>query len=125
MKRLLAEKEATFLRCRKGQDSKIVKEFNASAGQKIRLLSFGSTNLDQLRTNFRPVGADGLFDLGNDQELRIVGVSSEIISSIQIELDRSRLVPTFGDDFTLSVLIWKTKPVTRRGLGAPILNMGV
>ena len=95
MKRLLAKKEATFLRlARKGQDSKIVKEFDARAGQKIRLLSFGSTCLDQLRTNLRPVGANGLFDLGNDQELRLVGVGSEIISSIQIEL-----VPRFGDDF--------------------------
>jgi Glycosyl hydrolases family 16 len=96
---LVSQERGHVFEIRKGQDSKIVKEFNARAGQKIRLLSFGSTSLDQLRTNLRPAGADGLFDLGNDQELRIVGVSSEIISSIQIELDQSGLVPTFGDDF--------------------------
>jgi serralysin len=82
-----------------GQGSKIVKEFNASAGQKIPLLGFGSMSLDQPRTNLRSVGADVLFDLGNNQGLRIVGVTSEIISSIQIKLDRSALIPTFADDF--------------------------
>jgi hypothetical protein len=83
----------------KGQGSKTVKDFNARAGQTIRLLGFGSMSLDQLRTKLRPAGADVLFDLGNNQELRIVGVSSEIISSIQIKLDRSGLVPTFADEF--------------------------
>jgi beta-glucanase (GH16 family) len=83
----------------KGQGSKTVKDFNAGAGQKIRLLGFGSMSVDQLRTNLRPAGADVLFDLGNNQELRIVGVSTEIISSIQIKLDRSGLAPTFADDF--------------------------
>jgi beta-glucanase (GH16 family) len=83
----------------KGQGSKIIKDFNAGAGQKIRLLGFGSMSVDQLRTNLRPAGADVLFDLGNNQELRIVGVSTEIISSIQIKLDRSGLAPTFADDF--------------------------
>src|SRR5450631_1197680 len=83
----------------KGQGSKVVKEFNERARQKIRLLGFGSMSLDQLRTKLRPVGSDVLFDLGNNQELRVVGVSSEVISSIQIKLDRSGLVPTFVDDF--------------------------
>jgi serralysin len=83
----------------KGQGSKVVKELNARAGQKIRLLGFGSMSLDQLRTNLRAVGSDVLFDLGDNQELRIVGADSEIMSSIQIGLDRSRLVSTFADDF--------------------------
>jgi beta-glucanase (GH16 family) len=83
----------------KGQGSKVVKEFNERARQKIRLVGFGSMSLDQLRTNLRTVGSDVLFDLGNNQELRIVGVSSQIVSSIQIKLDRSGLVPTFVDDF--------------------------
>jgi beta-glucanase (GH16 family) len=83
----------------KGQGSKVVKEFDASAGQKIRLIGFGSMSLDRLREKLRPVGADVLLDLGNNQELRVVGVGSEIISSIQIMLDRTGLVPTFADEF--------------------------
>jgi hypothetical protein len=96
---LVSHEEGHVFEISKGQGSKVVKEFNARAGQKIRLLGFGSMSLDQLRTNLRPVGSDILLDLGNKQELRVVGVSSEVISSIQIKLDRSGLVPTFVDDF--------------------------
>jgi beta-glucanase (GH16 family) len=96
---LVSHERGHIFEIKKGQRSKVVKEFNAGAGQKIRLLGFGSMSLDQLRANLRPADTDVLLDLGNNQQLRIVGVSPEIISSIQIELDRSRLVPTFVDEF--------------------------
>ena len=83
----------------KGQGSKVIKDFNASAGQKIRLVGFGSISLDQVRSELRTVGADALLDLGDQQQLRIVGASGDVISSIQIQLDRSELIPTFADEF--------------------------
>jgi beta-glucanase (GH16 family) len=83
----------------KGQGNKTIERFDAAAGQKIRLVGFGSMTLDQLRTKLKPAGADVLLDLGEGQELRIAAAGIEIISSIQIQLDRSGLVPTFSDEF--------------------------
>lgn len=83
----------------KAQGSKTIKDFNASAGQKIRLVGFGPISLDQLRSKLRTVGADTLLDLGDQQQLRIVEASEDVISSIQIQLDRSELIPTFTDEF--------------------------
>jgi hypothetical protein len=83
----------------KGQGSKIIEGFNAAAGQKIRLVGFGSMTLDQLRTRLKPVGADVLLDLGEGQVLRIAAAGIEIISSIQVQLDRSGLAPTLADEF--------------------------
>jgi beta-glucanase (GH16 family) len=83
----------------KGQGNKTIERFDAAAGQKIRLVGFGSMTLDQLRTRLKPAGADVLLDLGEGQELRIAAAGIEIISSIQIQLDRSGLAPTFSDEF--------------------------
>jgi beta-glucanase (GH16 family) len=83
----------------KGQGSKTILGFNAAAGQRIRLVGFGAMTLDQLPTKLKPAGADVLLDLGEGQELRIAAAGTEIISSIQIQLDRSGLVPTFSDEF--------------------------
>jgi hypothetical protein len=87
-----------------GQGTKVIGDFSAELGQKIRLIGFGSMSGDQLRAGLKQSGRDTILDLGNHQQLRIVGVGAEVISSIQIELDRSGLVPTFVDDFnTLSL----------------------
>jgi hypothetical protein len=112
---LVSRESGHVFEIRKGQGSKVIKEFNASAGQKIRLLGFGSMSLDQLRENLRPIGADVLLDLGNDQQLRVVGAGSEIISSIQIMLDRSGLVPTFADEFDALSLDLENEAVQPKG----------
>jgi beta-glucanase (GH16 family) len=84
---------------RKGQGSRTIKEFNANLGQKIRLVGFGSMSLDQLQSEFKMDGADVLLDLGDQDQLRIARASADVVSSIQIELDRSNLIPTFDDEF--------------------------
>jgi serralysin len=89
---------------RKGQGSKTIKQFKADSGQKIRLVGFGLMSLDQLRSELRMDGADALLNLGDQQQLRIVGAGGDVVSSIQIPLDRNNLLPTFADEFdTLSL----------------------
>lgn len=84
---------------RSGQGSRTIDGLKVSAGQKIRLVGFGPLSLDQVRTQLRTDGADVVVGLGAGQELRVTGVSPDIMPCIQIELDRSGLVPTFHDDF--------------------------
>lgn len=84
---------------RKGQGSKIVKGFDARAGQKIRLVGFGAMSLDQLRAQLKVNAGDALLDIGDGQQLRIAGANADIVSSIQIQLDRSPYSQTFSDDF--------------------------
>jgi beta-glucanase (GH16 family) len=84
---------------RKGQGGKVIKGFDARGGQKIRLVGFGSMSLDQLRAGLRVEAGDALLDLGNKQQLRIVGANADVISAIQIQLDRSPYAQTFADDF--------------------------
>ena len=96
---LLSSKELGHVfEIRKGQGRKIIKGFDASRGQKIRLIGFGSMSLDQLQAEIKRDEADVLVNLGSDQ-LRIIGASTDMATSIQIELDRSNLIPTFVDDF--------------------------
>jgi beta-glucanase (GH16 family) len=89
---------------RKGQGSKVIKGFDARAGQKIRLVGFGSMSLDQLRAELKADAGDALLDLGGRQQLRIAGANADVVSAIQIQLDRSQYAPTFTDEFdTLSL----------------------
>jgi beta-glucanase (GH16 family) len=84
---------------RKGQGSKLIKGFDARAGQKIRLVGFGAMSLDQLRAELK-VGAGGaLLDMGGGQQLSIAGANADVVSAIQIQLDRSPYAQTFADDF--------------------------
>jgi hypothetical protein len=87
----------------KGDGNKRIERLDAQGGQKVRLVGFRSLSQDQLRDKLKRIGADVVFDLG-DQQLRIVAADTEVLSSIQIQLDRSDLIPTFADDFeTLSL----------------------
>jgi serralysin len=83
----------------RGQGSKVIKGFNASLGQKIRLIGFGSMSLDQVRSGLKADGADALLDLGDQNQLRIVEAGTDVVSSIQVQLDRAGLTPTFSDEF--------------------------
>ena len=101
---LSSQEKGHVFEIRKGQGSKIIKGLNTSLGQKIRLVGFGSMSLDQLRSELKADGGDALLDLGDQGQLRIVGANADVVSSMQIELDRSNLVQTFVDDFdTLSL----------------------
>jgi len=84
---------------RKGEGAVVVKHFNTAAAQKIRLSGFGGLSRGQLQATLRHIDGDIVLDLGSGQTLRIAGVGEEVISSIQIELDRSGLAQTFVDDF--------------------------
>jgi beta-glucanase (GH16 family) len=98
-----AEKDHLFV-VAKGQGNKRIERLDAQGGQKIRLVGFGLMSLGQLRSELRTDGADVLLDLGDQQQLRIIGASYDVISSIQIQLDRAELIPTFADEFdTLSL----------------------
>ncbi len=99
----------------KGHGGKIIKGLNGSLGQKIRLIGFGSMSLDQLRTELKTNGTDALLDLNDGQQLRIVGVGSEVISSIEIQLDRSNLIPTFIDEFEVLSLSSDKDPAQSKG----------
>jgi beta-glucanase (GH16 family) len=84
---------------RKGQGNKIIREFNASGGQKICLTGFGLMSLDQLQSGLKVDGQDVVLNLGDQQQIRIVGADHDIVSAIQIPLDRTNLVATFADEF--------------------------
>jgi beta-glucanase (GH16 family) len=83
----------------RGQGSKIIKGFNASLDQKVRLIGFGAISLDHVRSGLRADNADAVLDLGDQNQLRIVGVGTNVASSIEIALDRTGLAPTFSDEF--------------------------
>lgn len=105
---------------RKGQGSKIVKGFDARAGQKIRLVGFGAMSLDQLRAQLKVNAGDALLDIGDGQQLRIAGANADIVSSIQIQLDRSPYSQTFSDDFdalSLDLEDGESKGVWRTNFG--------
>lgn len=105
---------------RKGQGSKVIKGFDARAGQKIRLIGFGSMSLDQLRADLKVDAGDALLDLGSRQQLRIAGANADVVSAIQIQLDRSHYAPTFSDEFdslSLDLEDGQSKGVWRTNFG--------
>lgn len=105
---------------RKGQGSKIIKGFDARAGQKIRLVGFGAMSLDQLRAQLKVNAGDALLDIGDGQQLRIAGANADIVSAIQIQLDRSPYSQTFADDFdalSLDLEDGESKGVWRTNFG--------
>ena len=105
---------------RKGQGSKVIKGFDARAGQKIRLVGFGSMSLDQLRGGLKADTGDALVDLGSGQQLRIAGANADVVSAIQIPLDRSQYSPTFTDEFdalSLDLEDGQSKGVWRTNFG--------
>jgi beta-glucanase (GH16 family) len=105
---------------RKGQGSKVIKGFDARAGQKIRLVGFGSMSLDQLRSGLKADAGDALLDLGSGQQLRIAGANADVVSAIQIPLDRSQYSPTFTDEFdalSLDLEDGQSKGVWRTNFG--------
>ena len=105
---------------RKGQGNKVIKGFDARAGQKIRLVGFGAMSLDQLRAGLKVDGGDALLDIGNGQQLRIAGADADIVSAIQIQLDRSQYSQTFADNFdalSLDLEDGQSKGVWRTNFG--------
>jgi beta-glucanase (GH16 family) len=113
------QKEFVF-EVRKGQGSKVIKGFDARAGQKIRLVGFGSMSLDQLRSELKLDAGDALLDLGSKQQLRILGANADVVSAIQIQLDRSQYAPTFSDEFdslSLDLEDGQSKGVWRTNFG--------
>ena len=89
---LVSQQKDFVFEVRKGQGSKVIKGFDARAGQKIRLVGFGSMSLDQLRAELKVDAGDALLDLGGGQQLRIVGANADVVSAIQIQLDRSPIL---------------------------------
>jgi len=105
---------------RKGQGSKLIKGFDARAGQKIRLVGFGAMSLDQLRSGLKADADGALLDIGGGQQLRIAGANADVLSAIQIQLDRSPYSQTFADDFdalSLDLEDGKSKGVWRTNFG--------
>jgi hypothetical protein len=68
-------------------------------------------SLDQLQSELKADDSDTLLNLGDHDQLRIVGAGAEIASSIQIQLDRANLIRTFTDEFdALSLDLEKGSP---------------
>jgi beta-glucanase (GH16 family) len=118
---MLSSQQKDFVfEVRKGQGSKIIKGFDARAGQKIRLVGFGSMSLDRLRADLKVNAGDALLDLGSGQQLRIAGADADVVSAIQIQLDRSPYLQTFADDFdalSLDLEDGQSKGVWRTNFG--------
>lgn len=105
---------------RKGQGSKVIKGFDARAGQKIRLVGFGGLSLDQIQSGIKVDAGDALLDLGGGQQLRIAGANADVVSAIKIQLDRSQYSQTFADDFdalSLDLEDGQSKGVWRTNFG--------
>lgn len=105
---------------RKGQGSKVIRGFDARAGQKIRLIGFGAMSLDQLRSELKVDAGGALLDIGGGQQLRIAGVNADVVSAIQIQLDRSPYSQTFADNFdalSLDLEDGQSKGVWRTNFG--------
>jgi beta-glucanase (GH16 family) len=117
---LFSQQKDFVFEVRKGQGSKVIKGFDARAGQKIRLVGFGSMSLDQLRAEIKVDAGDALLDLGSRQQLRIAGANADVVSAIQIQLDRSQYAPTFSDEFdslSLDLEDGQSKGVWRTNFG--------
>src|SRR5689334_15329784 len=105
---------------RKGQGSKLIKGFDARAGQKIRLVGFGAMSLDRLRAELKLEAGGALLDMGGGQQLVIAGANADVVSAIQIQLDRSQYSQTFADDFdalSLDLEDGQSKGVWRTNFG--------
>lgn len=83
----------------KGQGSARIEAFNPGAEQKIKLVGFAALSLNQLRDRTTTIGPDVAIDLGGGQELKIAGLGKEVLTSVQIALDRNGLLPSFVDEF--------------------------
>lgn len=105
---------------RKGQGNKVIKGFDARAGQKIRLVGFGAMSLDRLRSELKVNAGGAVLDTGGGQQLRISGANADVVSAIQIQLDRSPYSQTFADDFdalSLDLEDGQSKGVWRTNFG--------
>lgn len=117
---LSSQQKDFIFEVRKGQGSKIIRGFDARAGQKIRLVGFGAMSLDQLRTELKVDAGGALLDIGGAQQLRIAGANADVVSAIQIQLDRSHYSQTFADDFdalSLDLEDGQSKGVWRTNFG--------
>ncbi len=106
---------------RKGQGSKVIKGFDARAGQKIRLVGFGAMSLDQLRAELKVDAGGALLDIGNGQQLGSPEPTLMLFPrsrSSSTGRNIRRRLPMIS---MRSVWIWKT--VSQRACGEPILAM--
>lgn len=117
---LSSQQKDFIFEVRKGQGSKVIRGFDARAGQKIRLVGFGAMSLDQLRAELKVDGGGALLDIGGGRQLRIAGANADVVSAIQIQLDRSQYAQTFADDFdalSLDLEDGQSKGVWRTNFG--------
>ena len=85
----------------RGMGNRIIAEFDAKQGQKIRLTNFGITSTASLTPKVRQVGNNILIDLPGGQQLWVLNTALADLpaKAFQLELDRIGLVKTFGDEF--------------------------
>ncbi len=77
-------------------------------------------SLDQLRSELKVDAGGVLLDIGGGQQLRIAGANADVVSAIQIQLDRSPYSQTFADDFdalSLDLEEGQSKGVWRTNFG--------
>jgi serralysin len=86
---------------RGGDGNKIIRDFNISLGQKIRLSGFGLASTRALMQITRQVGEDVVVELPDGQHLWLLKVALTDLAAevFQLELDRTGLVQTFADEF--------------------------
>jgi len=85
----------------RGAGNKVIRQFNAREGHKIRLAGFGITSAPALAKMMTQVGPDVEIALPGRQQLWISKASLADLpaDAFQLELDRSGLVKTFADEF--------------------------
>ena len=100
----------TFL-IRTGQGSDLITDFG-NGNDAIRLQGFGLTSFDQVLTAASQVGNDVVIQLPGSEALGLknVALASLTAQQFQLDLDRSDLVRTFGDEFDTLNLYNATNP---------------
>ncbi len=103
-----AEKGSTFDKTpervfviKKGTGIASVPDFDPSKGDKLRIEGFGIVNLTALQSHMSESGGDVVLAFDDGSSVRLINTAIDALTGacLQLELDRSRLVKTFGDEF--------------------------
>jgi beta-glucanase (GH16 family) len=109
---LTSEGKNTVFAIIRGAGNKIIREFDAKQGDKIRLAGFGITNAGALPAMMKQIGPDVEIELSGGQQLWIFKVAlTELTADVfQLELDRTGLVKTFAEEF--DTFSWDSEAAT-------------
>jgi hypothetical protein len=85
----------------RGTGNSVIRGFDPNQGHKIRLAGFGITRFSAVAKSMREVDGNVLIELPGAQQLWVTDTKATDLTEnvFQLELDRTGLVKTFGDEF--------------------------